>query len=218
MGPLTSTDGSRSGWPGAELRGLQFTDGSALAGFPVLADGLLPGRLRCIQNRLPDPGEEVQADRESQPQLPSSLQQRIGGAGAVAAEQDLAARSVRQLRQRHLQDLDVVAGVIGRGVARPQFAGERLLRLLQVADDGMKAVPVLEVGSRRLLVGVRVDQRGVEIEDDLLRRRAQPPGSSPSLSAGRAEPLQILLAHPPGQHPPGRCRGRHLAKQTRLVT
>jgi hypothetical protein len=125
---------------------------------------------------------------------------------------------VRQLRQRHLQDLDVVAGVVGRGIARPQFAGERLLRLLQVAEDGMKAVPVLEVGSRRLLVGVRVDQRGVEIEDDLLRRPAQPPGPSPSLSAGEAEPLQILLAHPPGQDPPGRCRGGDLAKEMRLVT
>src|SRR5438445_9776760 len=76
MGPLTSTDGARTGWLGAELRGLQFTDGGALAGFPVLADGLLPGRLRCIQNRLADPTEEVQADRESQAQLPSSPQQK----------------------------------------------------------------------------------------------------------------------------------------------
>src|ERR1700716_4446269 len=34
MGPLTSTDGSRTGWPGAELRGLQFTDGTPSRGSP----------------------------------------------------------------------------------------------------------------------------------------------------------------------------------------
>jgi len=59
-----------------------------------------------------------EADREPQATLPQVVNQRVGGPAGVGADQDrLVASGPWELRQGQVDDLDVVGGGVGAGVA-----------------------------------------------------------------------------------------------------
>ena len=77
----------------------------------------------------------------------------------------------------------LVGSRVGRRVARPQQAGEGLAGLVEEAQHGVEAIAALEVRRCLLLVlGVDLDQRRVDVEDDLGGGAAGGPGPGPALA------------------------------------
>jgi hypothetical protein len=94
----------------------------------------------------------------------------VGSPGRVAAQQDLLVLDelAGQPGERAIEHADVVAGVVGAGVARPQQAGQRLtpggpVGAVEVGEQRMKAEAALVGAGRPVLVGVRGDQRRVDV-------------------------------------------------------
>jgi hypothetical protein len=98
----------------------------------------------------------------------------VGAAAGVGADQHLASDPAafggeRQLPQRIPGHRDVIGSGVRPGVARPQhdrqwFTGA-LGSVVNERAQRMKAIPTLECGCRVLLPGVRVEQGGVQIDD-----------------------------------------------------
>ena len=73
----------------------------------------------------------------------------------------------RELSDRLVEDVDVVRDRVGRGVARSQHRAQRLTGRICEAEHGVEAVAALEGGGGLLFgLGVHVDERGVDVEDD----------------------------------------------------
>ena len=111
----------------------------------------------------------------------------MGGAGRIGAHEnwvDHLARIVadvvsgavvrRQDRERPVEQLEVMSGVVGAGIARPQHRRERLRGRVAPHPEGMEPEAVLVGGSGVLLVGGHVEERGVEVEHQVSRRRSLP--------------------------------------------
>jgi hypothetical protein len=114
-------------------------------------------------------------------------QQLVAGARGVHAQQDLDGLDVLagDLPQGVLGDRDLVDGGVGAGVARAQQSAHRLTGLVAVGQHRVKAVAAFEVARRALLVGVRGQQRGVQIDRCQRRRPGElpHPGASPGVCA-----------------------------------
>jgi hypothetical protein len=68
----------------------------------------------------------------------------VGSAADVGADEDLAAKvGFGLLLERCLQDLEVIGGGVGGGVAGTRDTGRGLARLGQVAEQGKKPKPPL---------------------------------------------------------------------------
>ena len=112
----------------------------------------------------------------------------------------------RQRGDRLVQQLEVVVGVVRAGVARTQHRRERLGGRVAPRPEGMEAEAAL-VGRRGvLLLGVDVEQRGVEVDRDVARRRRCPddlPRCCDRLWDRAQLERAVALHRPPG----GRDRG-----------
>ena len=115
--------------------------------------------------------------------------------------------SSARLDRRHL-----VGSRVGTGVARAQDAVERSLGSLQVAEHRVEAEAALVVAGRALLIGVRAEQGGVDIEDRPLGPGTEREGPLPRQLARPADPLQLGLPDPLDRPEGGRVRG-DLAKR-----
>jgi hypothetical protein len=123
----------------------------------------------------------------------------VGGPGGVGADQHLAAGPAAgavagELPQRGAGDGDVVGGGVGPGVAEPrqhrQWLPAARRAVVGEAPQWMESVAAFERRRGLLLVAVRGDQGGVEV-DDQRRRRARRgvrgvfPGQRPDPGPGR---------------------------------
>ena len=121
----------------------------------------------------------------------------MGRTGGVAADQDrLLLHPLRELLAGETKDLDVVLGRVGAGASRSQDRGQRVPRRFQKARQGMKAEAVLVVAARLLLLRVRGDQRGVDIEHQKLGPARLSPDLIPHPSPRRTELVQVALGQP----------------------
>lgn len=110
---------------------------------------------------------EREPDRVRQPLPGQPVQQRVGRAGPVDPDQDLAAGAGARLVigswQRVAQHRDVVGGGAAVGVPRPQKAASGAV--VEERPERMVAVAPLERRPGVLLVAVRGHQRRVDIHD-----------------------------------------------------
>ncbi len=115
---------------------------------------------------------------------------------------------LRQLGDGRVEDGDVVGRVVGPGVARPQQTGQCLLGLVEKDEDRMVPIAALVVRGGFFLVGVRGEQRRVDVQGDGLRRHARRPRRAgprggPTRSPRRPTPT-TRLAMRWGARPPRR--------------
>ncbi len=92
----------------------------------------------------------------------------VGGAGGVGADQDRAGPGrLRQRQQRHRQHGKVVLGSVGAGIARPQDPRQRLpgaVLAVQPRQQRVEPEAMLERAGRALLVAMGVHQGRVKID------------------------------------------------------
>ena len=159
----------------------QLGDLGMLAQRAVGLDRRGPGPSRQRVDRGLDRVGHREPDRELGPhtmlaQRPDMGEEVLGAARAVGADQDRAAVPVgiRDLRERIVQDRDVVGRGVRARIARPQPTGQRLTGVVQPAQQRVIAKPALEGRRRGLLVRMRLDQAGVQVEH---QTRQHTPGS-----------------------------------------
>ena len=108
---------------------------------------------------------EVVTDREPHPTVAAGVNEPVRQASRVRPGHDLdLGRIDRQLGQRHRQDLDVIAGSVRSGVARPQNPGQGFTGGVQERQERMMPEPTLVRGGSALLVGMRRDQGGIDVD------------------------------------------------------
>jgi len=118
----------------------------------------------------------------------------VRGPGRVAAHKGAAAGSARrQLGKRRLEHRDVVGGGVGAGIAGAQHAGERLAARGLEAEQRMEAEAALVGAGGALLLGVRREQGGVNVEDEASRVAGVAPGAGAGRGAGLPDLRQHLL-------------------------
>jgi hypothetical protein len=187
----------------------------------VLIERRPPRVLGQLEDRSPDRLGQVIADREPDPAVAAPVQQRVRGAGRIAAHQDLDLFDVlgRDLLERGLGDRDLVGGGVGAGVARSQLAGQRLAGLIGVGQHRTKPEAALECARCAFLVGVRTDQRGIEIDRQPLGRADQLPRPLAGARMRRPQPTEpVRIASDRVDNPKrGRVRADR-PEQRRLVT
>jgi hypothetical protein len=100
----------------------------ALPGPAILADRRPPRRFGQREDRLADRLGEVEAHHEADARGAQLVAEFVRGAGAVGAHHDLRLFDdrPRQLLEREVDNLDVIGGGVGAGVARAQHTGQRL--------------------------------------------------------------------------------------------
>ena len=100
-------------------------------------------------------------------------QERLHTRAGVAAHQHPGAGLLGQLGQRGVEDRDLVGGVVGVGPPGAQHAHQRLSgaarTVVNKGEHGVKPEAPLEVRGRALLLRMRPDQRGIQIDHDLIR-------------------------------------------------
>jgi len=118
---------------------------------------------------------EGEPDRVRDPPPGQPLRELLRAAGPVRADQHpppWARVAVGELRQRGLGDSDVIAGLVGAGVARPQqdlecFAGS-VRAVVGERQQGVEPVPAFERRSSLLLLRMRGDQRRIQVDNQRL--------------------------------------------------
>jgi hypothetical protein len=219
MGILASGDGPGAGRPAGQID--QIGDLGHLGPFPHVAaiggDGREPVALGDAQHghghRL---GQRVPDTKANAPGLAGS-QELVRAAGRVGPSDDLMiVRADRQLGQGGVEHLNMIGRGARTGVARPQLGGQRLPGGIQIGHQRIEAEPLLVSGRRALLViGVRVDQGAVQIDDIEPRVHARRPRPPASRGPSRSDPGQGGVIDR-RQRPPRRRHRRHLTEQLRL--
>jgi hypothetical protein len=149
----------------------QFGDSCPAAKSAVLVDGLHPrvgGDVKDGQlHRLGD----VEADRVLDAVAAQRVQELVGASCRIGPGQHGhpvdgidAPRGHRQLRQGQVQDLEVVGGGVGPGVAGAQDPRQGLGGVVQPGAEGEEPVPLFVGGSCVLLVGMGIEQGGVKVQ------------------------------------------------------
>jgi hypothetical protein len=133
----------------------------------------------------------------------------------------------RQLSKGGVEDLDLVGGIVGVGVARTQQRGQRLpgapLVVVDERQHRMEPEPAFEVRGGMLLLRVRTHQRGVQVNDHLTGHRDRRP-MRPHLGAGRSPSRpdrgdrRVGIDRQSLDQPTERGIGGHRPKQFRLGT
>jgi hypothetical protein len=117
----------------------------------------------------------------------------VGRPADIGANEDLAVEvGLRELLQGSLQDLEVIGSGVRAGVAGSKQGGEGLVRLVEIAEQGVKAEAALVVAGGVLHLGVGGDQGGVDVEGDLIGTGAGVPDPRPGLGAGGSDLGQKL--------------------------
>ena len=152
-------------------------------------------------------------------------QERLHTRAGVAAHQHPGAGLLGQLGQRGVEHRDLVGGVVGVGPPGAQHAHHRLSgaarTVVNKGEHGVKPEAPLEVRGRALLLRMRPDQRGIQIDHDLIGARNRPvmgpdlgPRAGPS-STDRGNHRGRVIAQALDQ-PTDRRVGDHRAEQLRL--
>ena len=130
-------------------------------GFPILFLGQEQG----VSDALVD-GE---SDREPDTAFDAAVDERMRRASRVGPHQHRCLRrSDGQLGERPVQDGEVIRSVVRPGVARPQQSRQRFAGLIHERDERIEPEPVL-VGRRSVvLLGMRVDERPIDVDHDRL--------------------------------------------------
>ena len=126
------------------------------------------------------------------------------GPRGVGAQQqlDLLHVLLGNLLECLISDGDLIAGRVRAGVARTQDPRQRLAALVAVGQQGVKAIPALEVASRAVLLRVRSHERGVQLDRHPLGLHAKLPGVRAGLRVRCAQSIEQLriggdrLEHP----------------------
>jgi hypothetical protein len=188
---------------------------------PVLIDRRDPGALWDLEDRGADGLGQVIADRELDLTLAAPVQQLVASAGAINAKHDLERFDVLggDLRDRLLSDGDLVSGVVRARVAGAQHPSERLTALIAIREHRSEPVAPLERARGPVLLGMRGDQRGVQIDRQPLRRAGQLPDpcTRPRVSPAQSNE-QARRGGDPINHPERRRRGRGRPEQHGLIT
>jgi len=141
----------------------------------------------------------------------------VRAAGGVGPGDHLGLERVDgQLEQGVVEDDDVVGGGARAGVARPQQGGEWFAGGVQVGHERVVTEPALVGRRRALLLRVRADQGGVEV--DHVEPGIHAPG--PRVLAGMRAGQRDLFEHDlvdRFERAPGRGRRRDTVEQLRLV-
>ena len=134
----------------------------------------------------------------------------MAGAGGIGTDQHRPVpRGRGELREREIGQLDQIGGGVGGGVALPQDRGQRLgsaISAVQKGQQRVEAEAALERTRRALLVGVGVDQGGVQVDQQQLAGGpgASGPGACPRVRSGRAQAGQpVRIGAGPLDDPPG---------------
>ena len=150
---------------------------------------------------------------EADPELgllasPHRIQEVVARTGAVAADQHrLLLHPLGELVAGETEHLDVIPGGIGAGASPSQEGGQRVPGRLQKAGQGVEAEAVLVVAARLLLLRVRGDQGGVDVEHQQLGPPRLPPDLIPHPSPRRTELLQMAPGQPADHARGGGHRG-----------
>ena len=188
MGPLTPADGPGGGGPGAQIEVVQLADGGTVTEVAVQGDRGHPGVRGNRKHGLPNRLGEVEADGEADAALTQGIEEVVGGAGGVRTGQHrrIVLSPRRELLERGVEDPDVIAGMVGAGIAGTEQPGEDLVGLADAAEQRMEAEAALVRPGGALLVRVGGDQGGVEVKGDVIRTDAVLPSVGPSLGPGSA--------------------------------
>jgi hypothetical protein len=146
--------------------------------------------------------------------------QAVRGAGRVAAHQDLKVLDVldRDLREREVQHCLVVLRGVRARVPRPQHATQRLPGLIDVRLQRVEAIPALVIASGPFLLGMRRDQRRVDVDRQPLGHTGKLP--EPLACPSVRHPQRVeesRLARDPVNRPKRRGIRRHFPEQLLLV-
>jgi len=188
VGTLAAAEGARALRPGRKVEGklghpgaLALAAGAVERREPSLLGYGQAGRAHALR--------EVIAHREGEPAGGDRAEEVVRGPGRVAAHEGAAAGGpVRQLREGELKQRDVVGGPVGTGVTGAQDAGEGLARAGLEAKQRVEAEAALVGAGRALLLGVRREQRGVDVEDEASRVAGVAPGAGAGRGAGLPDP------------------------------
>jgi len=198
---------------------VQLADGGTVPWIAVLGDRGHPSirrnRKHGITNRL----GEVEADGEEDAAFTQGIEEVVGGAGGVRAGQHrrIVLSPRRELLERGVEDPDVIAGMVGAGIAGTQQPGQDLVGLVQAAEQRMEAEAALVRPGGALLLRVGGDQGGVEVEGDVLGADAVSPGVGACLGPGLANRDEVEVGGERVDHPPGGGDRGHLPEEVRLV-
>jgi hypothetical protein len=111
----------------------------------------------------------------------------------------------------------VISGVVGAGPAEAQQPGQGFTARIEIGDDRVEAEPVL-VGRRGVdRVGMRVQERAVQVDHDLVGRGTRRPRHRSRRRPRRGDGAQPNGVHRVDHPEHGRIR-RHRAEQVGLVT
>ena len=153
-----------------------------------------PVSVRDFEDRGAHRLGQVISHGEADPALAAPVQQLVAGASGVDAQQQLDGLDVPggDLLDGLLGDSDLVDGAIRARVSRPQFTSQRFACLIRVGEHRVKPVAALEVPRRALLLRMRTDERGVQVDRQTLRSAGQLPHARPCRSVSLTQPLQAL--------------------------
>jgi hypothetical protein len=178
MRALAPDDHPRPGWPPRQIQGR-----CDLGDLPVLTLAAV-ARKRCdprvlgdVEDRGANRVSQLVADRVAQPMLETEVQQLMRRARRVRTHQDLDRldQLSRDLRERVLDDRDVIAGGVRARVAGAQDRSERLAGFVAVGHQRVKAVAALVVAGSALLLRMTAHQGRVDLDRDPLGRPRQLP-------------------------------------------
>jgi len=213
-----ATDRARALRPAGELE-RELGHERPLALVAIGADGLNPFPVPDRKHRLAHVLGHVHADREADAPLVEVVEQLVAEAGRVRPDEQLGLLDdgPRELPQGLIDRLYLVSGRVRARVAGTQDARRGLLRFVEVAEHRVKAKAALVVAGGILFVGVRADQRGVEVEHDPLGLCPERPGPLARLRARLAQPTEHPLVRERVDHPPCRRVRGNAAKEVLLV-
>ena len=157
------------------------------------------------------------AHRETNVGGSAGIDEAVGERGRVGSGGDLDDFRVDgQLGQRHGQQLDMISGGVGPGVAGTQDPRQGFVGGVQEREQRMEPEPLLVVRGRALLLRVGRHEGSVEVDHVEAGVGSRRPNLPAGLGSGRRDPLERSTVDG-FQGPPRRRRRGDLAEQVGLV-
>lgn len=199
----------------------------SLADLALRGDGLGPRRRGKGQDPQAERVSHLHADGELDPALDEGVDEGVAGPRGVGAHQHgdpvfgIGAEGLDgQLGQGEIEHRDVIRRAVRMGVARPQHHGEGLAGGVAKAGHRMEPKAVLVRRSGAVLLRVRVQEGGVDVQDErsMLAERAQAglPGTSACLGSSGPDGSEAIAVDRVDDPARRRCR-RHGTEERGLI-